>query len=227
MILHHIKLHNFGIYAGDVSFDLKPESNGQFYRPIILFRGQNGVGKSTLVEAIRLCLHGRLALGNRVIQREYEAYLKRRLHRDGNGDIVTNAFIQLDFEHVYLGQRQLYRVIRSWELHHNRVVSEVNLWIDETAYLAEEDEKEHLLRELIPPGVAELFFFDGEKITTLSETGEASDALLEETVKNLLGLHLVEQLDRDLDIYLTRQSGIQELQQYQTELVQLHDEEEE
>ncbi|MBK8935104.1 MAG: hypothetical protein IPM76_22870 [Chloroflexi bacterium] len=63
------------------------------------------------------------------------------------------------------------------------------------------------------------------KITTLSETGEASDALLAETVKNLLGLHLVEQLDKDLDIYLTRQSGIQEMQQFQTELAQLHDEE--
>jgi len=225
MILHSIKLHNFGIYAGDISFDLKPENDGQFYRPIILFRGQNGVGKSTLVEAIRLCLHGRLSLGSRVIQRDYETYLKRRLHRTASGDILPNAFIQLDFEHVYLGRRQVYRVIRSWGLHKNHIVQEVNLWIDDAAYLAEEDEKEHLLRELIPPGVAELFFFDGEKITTLSETGEASDALLAETVKNLLGLHLVEQLDKDLDIYLTRQSGIQEMQQFQTELAQLHDEE--
>lgn len=45
--------------------------------------------------------------------------------------------------------------------------------------------------------------------------------MLAETVKNLLGLHLVEQLDRDLDVYLTRQTGIQELQQYQVELSQL------
>ncbi|MFQ5435876.1 MAG: hypothetical protein ACE5FD_13440, partial [Anaerolineae bacterium] len=65
----------------------------------------------------------------------------------------------------------------------------------------------------------------GEKIATLSEEGAGSADLLADTVKNLLGLHLVEQLDRDLDIYLTRQTGVQELQTYQTELTQLHDEE--
>jgi DNA sulfur modification protein DndD len=121
----------------------------------------------------------------------------------------------------FLGQRRQYRVERLWAKPNSRLTSELQLWIDGELSQADEDENEYLLRELVSPGMAELFFFDGEKINTLAEAGEGGDALLAETVKNLLGLHLVEQLDRDLDVYLTRQTGIQELQQYQAELSQL------
>jgi DNA sulfur modification protein DndD len=221
MILHHITLQNFGIYAGEHRFDLKPKGDGRFQQPIILLRGQNGAGKSTLMEAIRLGLHGKLSLGNRSTQKEYEQYLERRIYRAPDGQTAPFAAIQVEFDHVFLGKRRQYRLERRWEKPNSRLTSELRLWIDGELSQASEDESEYLLRELVSPGMAELFFFDGEKINTLAEAGEGGDALLAETVKNLLGLHLVEQLDRDLDVYLTRQTGIQELQQYQAELSQL------
>lgn len=227
MIIQRVKLHNFGIYADTVAFDLEPKSHSQYTRPIVLFRGQNGVGKSTIVEAIRLSLHGKLALGPRVTQREYETYLERRQHRYADGETAVLTSVEIEFDHVVLGRRHRYRIVRSWHKKNRQLATELLIWVDDEPSLETEDEKEFLLRELIPPGVAELFFFDGEKIATLSETGDASNSLLADTVRNLLGLHLVEQLDRDLDIYLTRQTGIQELQQYQNELAHLHDEEEE
>lgn len=221
MIIHSITLENFGIYASKHTFDLTPQGDGPFQRPIILLRGQNGVGKSTLMEAIRLGLHGKLSLGNRTTQKEYELYLERRIHRGGDGESAAFAAVELIFDHIFLGHRHLYRVRRSWAKPNNRLTSDLKLWIDDEPIERDEDESEYLLRELVSPGIAELFFFDGEKINTLAEAGDGSDTLLAETVKNLLGLHLVEQLDRDLDVYLTRQTGIQELQQYQTELAQL------
>ncbi len=224
MIIHTLTLQNFGIYAGEHTFQLTPEHNGRYQQPIILLRGQNGVGKSTFMEAIRLALHGKLSRGNRTTQKEYESYLAQRLHRRVTGETAVFAAITLTFDHVFLGQRHQYRVRRQWGHVNGRLTIELHLWIDDEARTASEEENEYLLRELVPPGVAELFFFDGEKVTTLAEASDASDALLAETVKNLLGLHLVEQLDRDLDIYLTRQTGIQELQQYQLELTQLHEE---
>lgn len=226
MIIRRVKLHNFGIYADTVSFDLEPVNDSQYTRPIVLFRGQNGVGKSTIVEAIRLCLHGKLALGPRVTQREYDSYLERRQHRFSDGNTAVLTSIEMEFDHVVLGRRHRYRIVRSWGKQTSRLSTELLIWIDDEPSLETEDEKEFLLRELIPAGVAELFFFDGEKIATLSETGDASNSLLSDTVRNLLGLHLVDQLDRDLDIYLTRQTGVQELQQYQNELAELHDEQE-
>lgn len=221
MIIRAITLQNFGIYAGEHTFNLAPRSNGRFQQPIILLRGENGAGKSTLMEAIRLGLHGKLSLGGRSTQKEYEQYLERRIHRGVDGATAPFAAIQLEFDHVFLGQRRHYRVERLWGKRNSRLTHELRLWIDHAFYPGDEDESEYLLRELVPPGVAELFFFDGEKINTLAEAGDGGDALLAETVKNLLGLHLVEQLDRDLDVYLTRQTGAQELQQYQAELNRL------
>lgn len=220
MIIHSVTLENFGIYAGIHTFDLTPKGDGPYLQPIVLLRGQNGVGKSTLMEAIRLGLHGKLSLGNRVTQREYDFYLERRIHRAGDGRSASFAAVALTFEHIFLGKRHQYQVRRSWSKPNNRLESDLSLWVDEERR-TEEEENEHLLRELIAPGIATLFFFDGEKINTLAEAGDGSDALLADTVKNLLGLHLVEQLDRDLDVYLTRQTGIQELQHYQAELAQL------
>ena len=225
MILHEVELHNFGIYNEKTRFDLSPQSGEQFHRPLILIRGKNGVGKSTLMEAIRLCLHGKLALGNRIRQRDYEEYLRQRLHRNENGETAISAYISLEFGHVLLGHRHQYRVQRAWRTNSHRLITELHVWVDGELLTESNEDKEYLLRELVPVGVAELFFFDGEKIATLSEEGRGSADLLADTVKKLLGLQLVEQLDRDLDVYLTRQAGTQEVRTYQDNLARLHDEE--
>lgn len=226
MILKEIELENFGIYGGKQKFDLSPTQDEHFNRPIILLRGRNGVGKSTLVEAIRLCLHGSLSLGARVGQREYEAYLKSRLHHGkGKTEPASMAAIRLSFEYARVGQIQEYRVERIWTRHANSISSSVSIWEGKDLLEISAEEREAFLRELFPVGVIELFFFDGEKVETLSEAGTESDLLLAETVKNLLGLHLVEQLDRDLDVYLTRQRTARELHIQQMDLEVLRGEE--
>jgi len=226
MILRKLTLGNFGIYGEEISFNLTPESGERFQRPVILVRGKNGVGKSTLMEAIRLCLHGRLSLGIRTRQREYEAYLRQRLHRNETGDTAVSAYIILEFDHVLLGRRHQYKALRGWKTSGRSLTTELRVWVDGELLAENDEEKEHLLRELVPVGVAELFFFDGEKIAALSEVGAGSADLLADTVKRLLGLHLVEQLDRDLDVYLMRQSGAAEMTTFQEELTRLHEEEE-
>ena len=72
MIIRKIKLTDFGIYRGAYEFDLLPLPTSRFNRPLIFFRGKNGVGKSTLVTAIRLCLQGALALDQRTTQQEFD-----------------------------------------------------------------------------------------------------------------------------------------------------------
>lgn len=226
MIIHEVSLHNFGIYGGDITFELTPLSNDNYNRPLIIFRGKNGVGKSSLVEAIRLCLHGSLALGNRVSQREYEKYLERRIYHQLNStELLSEAYVKVSFDYIIVGRRQEYTVIRNWERRGTGILTAVNIWQNGVLLNASAEEKEHLLRELIPPGIADTFFFDGEKIATLAEAGDEGNLLLADTIKNLLGLHLVEQLDRDLDVYLTRQDDIRDLQAYQTELEALREEE--
>ena len=102
------------------------------------------------------------------------------------------------------GRKRTYEIARAWQVVDGRIREQVEIREDgqELSELGTRDQKESFLRELVPPGVADLFFFDGERLTALAES--ENDALLADTVKSLLGLVLVEQLQRDLDIYLAR-----------------------
>jgi DNA sulfur modification protein DndD len=207
MIIYELKLTNFGIFGGEYVFDLRPVPDAHFNRPIILVSGQNGVGKTTFVEAVRLCLHGKAALGARVGQREYDTYLLGRIHRSlSEASPSGKAEVELVFDYVNHGSKKTYRVVRKWEQYSESIRKELLLWEDDQQHLGSVEEKETLLLELIPPGVADLFFFDGEKINTLSDD-ELGNVLLADTVKALLGLNIVDQLGKDLDVFITRRQG--------------------
>lgn len=222
MIIHRLKLRDFGIYREQI-FDLTPQPCDGFNRPIILLRGKNGSGKTTLIEAVRLCLHGSLVLGSRVSRSAYEEYLARRIHvpLKANGR-PTKARIELSLDYVSEGQKRTYEIGREWEVAQGNVREYVHILEDgkEIDDLQTREQRDSFLRELIPPGVADLFFFDGERLYTLAENGTSSD-LLAETVKSLLGLDLVEQLQKDLDIYLSRQRARQGQQPLQDQLYEL------
>jgi DNA sulfur modification protein DndD len=225
MIINSVTLANFGLYGGKTTFDLRPQPQDGFNRPIVLVRGKNGTGKTTLIEAIRLCLHGPLALGSRVSRAEYEAYLARRIHVPANPqEKPTSAEISLALEHVSAGRKHSYQVERSWQQVNERVKETLSILEDgqDLADVSTPQQQESFLRELVPPSLTDIFFFDGEKLQMLADD-ETSQDLLAETVKTLLGVHLVEQLQKDLDVFLSRQEmsgGLQTLQRQLAELTQ-------
>jgi DNA sulfur modification protein DndD len=67
------------------------------------------------------------------------------------------------------------------------------------------EEWAHFLQELIPPGVSQLFFFDGEKIASIAEGDE--DEGLATAMRSLLGIDLIGRLRTDLGLYLARTAG--------------------
>ena len=225
MIIHQLRLVNFGIY-GEQAFDLTPQPCNGFNRPIILLRGKNGAGKTTFIEAVRLCLHGSLVLGSRVGRSAYEEYLARRIHVSpkANGQ-PTTASIELLLNHVSEGRKKTYRIEREWQVVQGNVREYVHIREDgeEIDDLQTREQNDSFLRELVPPSVADLFFLDGERLYSLAENGTSSD-LLAETVKALLGLNLVEQLQKDLDIYLSRQKARQGPQSLKEQLYELTEE---
>src|SRR4030067_3169678 len=66
MLIKKLTLRNFGLYRGEQVLDLAPRTKRETPRPIVLVGGHNGAGKTTILEAVRVCLYGRLALGSRV-----------------------------------------------------------------------------------------------------------------------------------------------------------------
>ncbi|MGB1250475.1 MAG: DNA sulfur modification protein DndD [Candidatus Promineifilaceae bacterium] len=213
MILTKLSITNFGIYQGTHEFDLRPRSIDGTHRPIILIGGKNGAGKTTFLQAIRLCLYGRLALGSRVRRSDYDAYIQQRFHRpltEKAGASAKSIHIGLVFEHVHAGKKNNYDAIRSWK--YKGTAIEENVSIFKNGEPLRDIASEHwndFLRDMIPPGVADLFFFDGEQIQMLADE-ESERTALETAINGLLNLDLVERLQSDLTIYLRQRSRQQQ-----------------
>lgn len=204
MILRTILLEDFGLYAGRQAIDLAPRKAAS-PRPIILFGGKNGAGKTTLLEAVRLALYGRRALGARVGEAEYHAYLNGRIHAASRVDGQGHAAVGLEFDYAEAGVVHHYKIRREWNARRGKV-SEALLLEKDGAPIASVPKEEwaHFLQELIPPGVSQLFFFDGEKIASIAEGDE--DEGLATAMRSLLGIDLVGRLRTDLGLYLARHS---------------------
>ncbi len=208
MIFHQLTLKNFGPFCGEQTFSLTPRVKYRKRRPVILIGGKNGSGKTTILEAVRLCLYGARSLGNRVSQSAYHEYLASTIYH-GQATLLQpkKASVVLEFEHVHSGKKDHYRVKRQWQIHQTtKELTTESLIIHKNNELLSDFEAEYwqdFLNELIPIGLSQLFFFDGEKIHGLAENA-LGHIFLADSIKSLLGVDLVERLHSDLKIYLNR-----------------------
>ncbi|QCC51446.1 DNA sulfur modification protein DndD [Halapricum salinum] len=198
MKLNRLVVTNYGPYKGQNAFNL----NTTHEEPIVLFGGANGAGKTTLFNAIPLCLHGRSAFDERVSEREYHNRIRSKLH-ESNGEKATEASIRLEFEYGNLGDTEEYVVERQWR-DRGKSIEETLMLMRNGSKLSDlqEDKWQDFLKELIPPGISQLFFFDGEKVQKLASAIEKGEEF-EQSLLSLLGLDLVERLDADLSVYLS------------------------
>jgi len=222
MKLHKIVIEDFGPYRGRNEIDLTTTSEN----PVVLFGGRNGAGKTTLFKGVQVCLHGRSALGRRTSEDEYKDFIGSKLHNYPE-KTAESASIRLEFEYAHMGEVNRYTVIRSWRDRGKSIVENLEVRRDgELPTGLEEDQWEDFLKELIPPGLSQLFFFDGEKIQELATAIEDDDSF-EDSLFSLLGLELVDRLDADLSIYVSRkldESGVEDITE---ELDDLRSQEEE
>ncbi|WP_313665610.1 DNA sulfur modification protein DndD [Shinella sp.] len=201
MILHSLRLENFGLYQGVTQFDLAPRKRSGGDTPIVLVGGKNGAGKTTFLEALRLALYGKRALGTRVGQSEYEQYLRSRINRGGGS---LTAAVSLEFDYAEAGVVHRYAVRREWSARSGSVAEAIELEKDgKTITSVPKEEWHSFLQELIPPGLSQLFFFDGEKIQEIAD-GSGEEEYLADAVRGLLGIELISRLRTDLALYLAR-----------------------
>lgn len=206
MILESLAVTDFRVFEGRHIFDLAPRVNHGKKRPVVLFGGLNGAGKTTTLTAVRLALYGKQCLGMGVSQKAYEAFLAKCIHKSNASLIRANSStIELTFSYASMGTFKHYTVKRSWVIAGKKLAEELSIIEDEeTLSELNHDQCQGFLNELIPIGVSDLFFFDGEKIAELAE--DTSGLALGESIKKLLGLDLVETLDADLGLIKRNES---------------------
>lgn len=197
MIIDELSLTNFGLFNGHQSIALTPASPE---KPVILFGGLNGGGKTTLLDAIQLCLYGAFAKTSTRGTLKYSDYLERCIHDKVE---TPKAGIEMRFRHTVEGKEDQYTLKRDWH--------RVNGACKETFLVLRNKRLEPTLAEnwasqvedLLPTNIAHLFLFDGEQIEGYASPSDSA-SLIETAVQSLLGLDLVDQLEKDLRVFVKK-----------------------
>jgi DNA sulfur modification protein DndD len=200
MILDAIIIENFGVYGGSQEIDLSPSKN----KPVILFGGLNGGGKTTLLDALQLAFYGRKAKVSKRGKLSYLEYLQSAIH--SGADPSEGACIGLRFRRILEGQEHHFHLARSWRLGARGIEENVTVLRDGELDPTLAEHWAEYIEGFLPNGIAHLFFFDGEQIKELAE-GENAGEMLRTAVHSLLGLDLVERLENDLRVLEKKKRG--------------------
>jgi DNA sulfur modification protein DndD len=223
--LNAIRLRNWKAFP-HLDLDLQPASTS---RNVIIIEGSNGFGKTSLLEAVILCLYGREGVGlvGRASaagrpEKGYDAFLERALHQGARG-ADCNASVELIFEgKTFEGERRAsdgaveecsdrFAIQRIWYFtkdgRHRRTDEEVRIWTgpdEDLLPLAQGDEQNAEVRDLVsrhllPSRLAPFFLFDGEHLDRLAGVDLEQQVRL--AVEAALGVPLLRLLGEDLRSY--------------------------
>jgi len=194
MIFDELVLENFGAYGGRQAIKLTPPAHD---KPVVLFGGMNGGGKTTILDAFQLLFYGKRARCSNRGKQSYNAFLKQCVHRDAAQS--DGARVELLFRTVSEGHENSYRICRSWTLNNGSTRETVDVLKNGTLdRVLTEAWNEHA-EEFLPFSISPLFFFDGEKIEEFADL-ENSGRILSTAVNSLLGLDIVDKLAKDLAV---------------------------
>ena len=197
MILDELIVHDFGLYAGRQKILLTPPEPK---RPIILFGGLNGHGKTTILDALQLCLYGKFASISNRNDLSYHEYLSRCICRSS---LTKEATVEIAFRHTVDGKEDRYRLHRSWRIINNTCREHFEVLKNRKREDALAENWISYVEDLMPVNISSLFLFDGEQVESYASP-ENSSRLIGTAIRNLLGLDVVDQLEKDLIIYSRR-----------------------
>lgn len=194
MTLLQLTVRDFGLFRGTQTLDLRPVGSE---RPLVLVGGMNGGGKTTLFDALQLALYGPRARCAKRAGRAYDDFLRDSVHT-GRG----SAGVAVGFQLTTAGVTRRYEVRREWAAA-ERVREELTVLCDGRPDPVVTRQWPQTIEELVPLEIAQLFFFDGEKIRALAEDATTAEAV-GTAVRALLGLDLVERLTADAGVLHAR-----------------------
>ena len=186
MFLNELTITNVGPFSDSQTVKFSQNEN----KPITLIGGENGLGKTTIINSLALVLFG--SRSKRIIEFDnYGKYLSEMVHMG-----KERSEIRLSFTRQVSGATKQYEVVREWSKAGNELFK---CFIDgeRDQSLTENSQWQKTINQLIPISIAGLAIFDGEKIEALANPMRSNE-ILQTTIEGLLGLDLLTQLQIDL-----------------------------
>ncbi|VEI08061.1 DNA sulfur modification protein DndD [Kurthia zopfii] len=198
MILHDITLLNIGAYRGYNDFDLNTTTE----KPVILIGGQNGAGKTTFLNAIKLGIFGAYSLGYKTENAEYFNYVHSTLNHTALKTKDHNFGIKIHFSLTEAFKTTEYLLHRKWTFNKDQKLKET-VYLTGNGKLFSDSEIDLFfgkLKENMPPQILDLCLFDGEEISRIIIENNLSTHI-EKVSKVAFNLELFETLEADLNKY--------------------------
>ncbi|WP_415771968.1 AAA family ATPase [Neisseria sp. CP9] len=210
MCIHSIRLKNFKSYD-DAFFSFPEPEDG---KNIVLIGAQNGHGKTTLLEAIYLCLYDKDAVkhlqraGLNSSENNYADFLKSALHHKAKLQYGQYSMsLEIEIRQNYQGKQYGFKIRRNWSFDYDKKLrtadneSLCELLVDGVGkHIGGEKIGQYLNAYALPIDYAPFFFFDGEKIVqTAQQSG--TGLWLNSALKGLLGVTLLVSLQESLKKY--------------------------
>ncbi|MBM7865679.1 AAA family ATPase [Heliobacterium gestii] len=175
MKINNLTICNFGSFENAVSFDFSLTDKN---RNVILIGGRNGSGKTTIFTAIKLALYGHLAFGYKSITQSYLDQIRINNNSLSKKNLIS--YIELSVELEEERHVATYMIRREWKFKRKQLGElttilrdSVELSNDEVLYF------ENYIKNVMPPQLFDLFFFDGELIGNFFMEGNVSKKIKE------------------------------------------------
>ncbi|MBW6485177.1 MAG: DNA sulfur modification protein DndD [Syntrophobacterales bacterium] len=172
-------------FATEITFPI-----GEDGRSIFLIGGMNGAGKTAFTEAINCCLYG--AKSDDIYRN-----INRREKAKGNTSVSFELVMEMDdFSELV--------VKRTWTAGATgdprpRDLTERLVIVRDGKRVSVQNQEiwQDFIRSMIPPGITQFFFFDGEKIQTIA-ADDHSEIRLKSSLEAALGIQYINRLAGDI-----------------------------
>ena len=216
MWISSIELTNFKSYQHQVFTFPQPSDE----KNIVLIGGMNGYGKTSVLEALYLCLYGKDAMvhlaraGLKTDEAKgYPTFLEKAFNgeaiRDGRDTMMVRVVInRTKTKAVDISRKWYFRANGSWINDEETLVRDVVRGVAETPRVDGKNgfHLSDLLDDiLVPAHVAPFFFFDGEEVKKLADQGRVEQ--VKQGLEGLLGVVLLRALADRLRAFENRKRG--------------------
>lgn len=192
MKINKLVLKNFRSYEEETVFDFTTTND----KNIILVGGKNGAGKSTIFEAIKVCIYGPIAYKYQGFNSSYISKIKSNINNNSLKNDSVDAFVSINIELTENTEKNTYTLSREWTYQDKKLNEKFSVYKNYSTSPLDEEELnyfENYITSIISPKIFEFFFFDGEHLSEFF-IGKNSNVHLKESLLSLCNFDTFEVL---------------------------------
>lgn len=181
MLIKSLKIENFRQFKGEIKLDFSCDS----FKNVTVILGDNTFGKTTLLQAFRWCLYGKALFNN-----EPNFLLNKEIAHDMRDGDARKVGVEVVIRNAEID----YTITRTQKYFRQGIIKDYDLILN-IAYKKpdgqtknfKDSEKSSIINKIMPEGLSQYFFFDTERVNSVSNKKDVAKA-----VKEILGLEIID-----------------------------------